>query len=100
MLSHHARHTTISLSPGAPLAGVSAGAMPSSWSVPRSVAMNPNTLDTLATGEPQSIALAGVDGRALTFAEMGDEVRRLAGQLHTLGIRPNDRIGIVLENGA
>src|SRR5688500_4647818 len=74
--------------------------MPSSWSVPRSVAMNPNILDTLATGEPQSIALAGVDGRALTFAEMGDEVRRLAGQLHTLGIRPNDRIGIVLENGA
>jgi len=38
------------------------------------------------------------DERTMTYAEVRDEARRLADGLATLGVRPGDRVGIVMAN--
>ena len=35
----------------------------------------------------------------LSFAQLDERVRRAAGQLHAVGIRPGDRVGLLLHNG-
>jgi acyl-CoA synthetase (AMP-forming)/AMP-acid ligase II len=40
-----------------------------------------------------------VDGRELSFAEVGARANRLAHALHGLGARPGDRIGLLVDNG-
>ena len=37
-------------------------------------------------------------GRASTYAEVDDEVRRVAGGLHALGVRPGDNVALVMPN--
>lgn len=37
-------------------------------------------------------------GRTSTYAEVDDEVRRVAGGLHALGVRPGDNVALVMPN--
>src|SRR5437899_2442816 len=37
-------------------------------------------------------------GRATTFAQLADRARRFATALHELGVRPGDRVGMLLPN--
>ncbi|KRE96264.1 long-chain fatty acid--CoA ligase [Nocardioides sp. Soil774] len=37
-------------------------------------------------------------GRTWTYAEVDDEVRRVAGGLHALGVRPGDNVALVMPN--
>ena len=37
-------------------------------------------------------------GRASTYAEVDEEVRRVAGGLHALGVRPGDNVALVMPN--
>ena len=36
--------------------------------------------------------------RASTYAEVDEEVRRVAGGLHALGVRPGDNVALVMPN--
>jgi long-chain acyl-CoA synthetase len=44
------------------------------------------------------IALSTVDGTSLTYNQLADNIGRVRGLLHTLGIRPGDRVAILSEN--
>ena len=54
----------------------------------------------LSAGEAQASALGDVSATPFTYAELLTQVERLAGQLAGAGISSNDRVAIVLENGA
>jgi acyl-CoA synthetase (AMP-forming)/AMP-acid ligase II len=52
-----------------------------------------------ASGRDDAPALLTPDGPTLTFAQLRQQVERLAGQLAALGIGRGDRVAIVLPNG-
>jgi fatty-acyl-CoA synthase len=47
---------------------------------------------------PDKEAVVSADGRRYTYAEVQNEVERLATALHTLGCRPGDRVAVWLAN--
>lgn len=55
------------------------------------------TLDRAVRDYPDKVAVDFL-GRATTWAELGRQVRRAAGALHALGVRPGDRVALVLPN--
>lgn len=55
--------------------------------------------DLLAMGADDSTALLDVDGASLTYRELREKVKALSNQLRAIGVRPPDRIAIVLPNG-
>ncbi len=55
--------------------------------------------ELLNAGDDNAPAIHALDGVSLTFAELRDQIDRLAGQLNALGIGRGDRVGIVLPNG-
>jgi long-chain acyl-CoA synthetase len=66
-------------------------------------ALNAATLceafQTTAAARADAVALRTIgDGVSITFAEYAERVRRLAGGLHALGLRPGDTLGFMLTN--
>ncbi|MCG2799297.1 MAG: AMP-binding protein [Cellulomonas sp.] len=57
------------------------------------------TLDRAVRDYPDRVAIDFL-GRATTWSELGDQVRLAAGALHSLGVRPGDRVALVLPNSA
>ena len=60
----------------------------------------PNLADLLtvtAAARPDSVAIKR-DERALTYAALDAEAARVAGLLRAKGVRPGDRVGIMLPN--
>src|SRR5438445_4921427 len=52
-----------------------------------------------AAARPEQVALRTIaDGVSITFAEYTERVRRLAGGLHALKVRPGDTLGFMLTN--
>jgi long-chain acyl-CoA synthetase len=47
---------------------------------------------------PERIAISS-EGRELTYRDLDDAHRRVAGWLHDAGVRPGDRVGVHLGNG-
>ncbi len=63
--------------------------------------MSAQTLcELLEAGDPEAAALVCPDGQVMSHAQLRAEVKRLSGQLRTLGVGPGDRIAVVLPNGA
>jgi crotonobetaine/carnitine-CoA ligase len=56
-------------------------------------------LDAHAEQRPDRVAGLFDDGTTWTWAQARDEVRRTAGALHALGVRPGDLVGMWLPNG-
>ncbi len=52
-----------------------------------------------ATHSPDSIAILGLGKNGLTYSQLLDQVHMVAGILNGIGIRKNDRVAIVLDNG-
>src|SRR4051794_25524557 len=52
-----------------------------------------------ADGHPDRVAVLAPDQRALTYQGLVTLVESLAAQLDGMGIRANDRVAVVLENG-
>lgn len=48
--------------------------------------------------QPDAIALVVRDGEALTYATLDARVSAVASQLAAIGLRPGDRVGLVLDN--
>ena len=48
---------------------------------------------------PKSNAILGLDKNALTYSQLLDQLNSVAGILNGIGIKKNDRVAIVLENG-
>jgi long-chain acyl-CoA synthetase len=48
---------------------------------------------------PDAEAVVEISGRRLTYAELWERGRAVAGGLHTAGIKPGDRVAIDLSNG-
>jgi acyl-CoA synthetase (AMP-forming)/AMP-acid ligase II len=61
--------------------------------------MADNVFELLSAGEPGATAIIEPAGPSVTYAQLRDQVARLAGQLNALGINRNDRVAIVLPNG-
>jgi acyl-CoA synthetase (AMP-forming)/AMP-acid ligase II len=65
--------------------------------------MTSQTLCQLLAGQAQQLgnrpALSGPNLPELTYAELEHEVAKLAKRLRNLGVQPNDRIAVVVENG-
>ncbi|MBI4338721.1 MAG: AMP-binding protein [Chloroflexi bacterium] len=55
--------------------------------------------DLLAQGAPARAAIQVPDGPTITYASLREQVATLASQLRSQGIRPGDRVAIVLPNG-
>lgn len=58
----------------------------------------PEVVDLRAATDPDGEAVVAPEGR-LTWAELADRVRTLAGGLAADGVAPGDRIGVLLPNG-
>lgn len=58
----------------------------------------PEVVDRRAASDPAGEAVVAPEGR-LTWADLADRVRRLAGALAAGGVGPGDRIGVLLPNG-
>jgi acyl-CoA synthetase (AMP-forming)/AMP-acid ligase II len=56
--------------------------------------------DLLAAGRPEAVALKAPDAPSLSFDELRRQVSETAAVLHGIGIGANDRVAIVLPNGA
>src|SRR5262247_2997011 len=57
-------------------------------------------LDLLGNGEPSGTAIVVSDGGpSVTYAQLCEQVERLAVTLNQVGLRRNDRIAIALPNG-
>jgi acyl-CoA synthetase (AMP-forming)/AMP-acid ligase II len=52
-----------------------------------------------ATYEPSRIAIV-TETLSLTYAELWSRVRRLANSLERIGVRPGDRIAVLMQNGS
>lgn len=54
-----------------------------------------------ASQSPQreAVVVAGADPARVTYADLGDRVERLAAVLSARGVRPGDRVGVLLANG-
>ncbi len=72
--------------------------MATSNSTPDSTAPR-HTVASLLAPDATGPALLTVDGEVMEFSALRAEVDRLAEQLRAVGLRPNDRIAIVLPNG-
>lgn len=59
----------------------------------------PAVLQEAASRQPQQLWLETSDGDSLTFLEAAQAADTVAGFLHALGIRPGDRVAIMMENG-
>jgi acyl-CoA synthetase (AMP-forming)/AMP-acid ligase II len=60
----------------------------------------PDTIfELLSAGDDAAPAIGAPGREPVTYEALRAEVARLAGQLRTLGIQRNDRVGIVLPNG-
>lgn len=57
----------------------------------------PAHIEHWAEHRPDKVAIA-FEGRRTTYAELADQVRRVAGWLAAAGVRPGDRVGIHLPN--
>ncbi len=57
-------------------------------------------LEAAAARSPERTALVDPFGRSLTFAELEEGARRVAGYLRAAGVRPGDRVGVVLRKSA
>lgn len=57
-------------------------------------------LEASAARVPDRIAVVDVDGTALTFEELDDRAERVAAFLRSRGVRPGDRVGLILSKGA
>ena len=64
---------------------------PRDWILPRFLAEQGRL-------RPTAPWVSMVDGNSLTFGEAAADVRRVAGYLSALGIRPGDKVGIFLPN--
>jgi long-subunit acyl-CoA synthetase (AMP-forming) len=59
----------------------------------------PEAFQITAAAHPQQTALRTIgDGVSITFEDYAERVRRLAGGLHALGVRPGDTLGFMLTN--
>ncbi len=56
-------------------------------------------LEASARATPERTALVAPDGRTLTYRLLEDFSARVAGFLHTCGVKPGDRVGICLPKG-
>ena len=57
-------------------------------------------LDESARTFPDRTAIVDVDGSSLTYRQLNEQSARLAGTLAARGIRPGDRVGILLPKSA
>jgi crotonobetaine/carnitine-CoA ligase len=65
---------------------------PTRWVIPR-------VLDEQAARTPHLTWLTEIDGETLTFGAAAVEMRRVAGYLAGLGVKPGDHVAIMLPNG-
>lgn len=56
-------------------------------------------LEDSAEKFPDRIAVVGPSGRSLTFRELDERASRIAGFLQSRGVRPSDRVGVMLPKG-
>lgn len=62
--------------------------------------MSATTVSELLTGgAADAAAIGGIDAAAMTYAGLAAQAERVASALAAAGVRPNDRIAIVLPNG-
>src|SRR3954454_18596666 len=47
----------------------------------------------------EAVIVAGEEPGRLTYGELRDRAWRVAGALHARGVRPKDRVGVLLGNG-
>jgi len=57
----------------------------------------PNFLEIHAANQPDKTAVIGQD-QSLTYAELRERVRALAGSLYDLGVRPGDQVALMTYN--
>lgn len=57
-------------------------------------------LEVSAQRFPDRIAVVDPDGSSLTYRALNDGAGRIAGMLHARGIRPGDRVGLLLPKSA
>ena len=55
-----------------------------------------NYLEASASRFPERVAAVDPDGTALTYLELNERANRVAGFLVSQGVRPGDRVGLVL----
>lgn len=67
--------------------------------VPEPVEPVTRTLERSVVDHPDRVALDFL-GRATTYAALGEQVARAAGALRAIGVRPGDRVALVLPNCA
>ncbi len=59
----------------------------------------PSLIEFQAGARPDAVALLAPDGQKMTYAALGDRVRRLADALRRHGLHRRSRVAIVLPNG-
>ena len=57
-------------------------------------------LEASAASAPGRVAVVDVDGSPVTFAQLDDRAERIAGFLRSAGVRPGDRVAMILSKGA
>ena len=58
----------------------------------------PETLRSAAAARPDAVCLRDLDGAVLTYGEVVERVERRAAGLHALGVRPGDRVVLMMDN--
>jgi non-ribosomal peptide synthetase component F/aryl carrier-like protein len=67
------------------------------WEGPATVA---GALEAQAARTPELVAVAAPDGTSLTYAQLHHQADRLAGRLAAAGIRPEDRVGVLVPRSS
>jgi amino acid adenylation domain-containing protein len=70
------------------------------WSAGPSVTAPPTVLDLIdaqTERTPEATAVVGLDGDNLTYRELRERARQLAGQLRRMGVTPGDRVAFALD---
>ena len=56
-------------------------------------------IERLAQHRADLVAVSALDRQDLTYAQLVDQIRRIGGDLISLGLTDNDRVAVVLPNG-